>query len=125
MPFHCLAFGSAGELSSQLAGDEAKIYFHPSTALHPRKRIDSLLWVDQFTLVTYFVVLPYLSTPELVQMSQDPFPYPPQMTNGGSPLAHLSLSLDAPFDPSGLLDAKYLQLPKRFPNWFPKRAPNW
>ncbi len=42
-----------------------------------------------------FLVLPYLPTSKLIQMSQDPLPYPPQMRNGGSPLAHLSLSADS------------------------------
>ncbi len=34
-------------------------------------------------------------------MSRDPLPCPPQMRNGGSPPAHLSLSSDATIDSSG------------------------
>ncbi len=34
-------------------------------------------------------------------MSRDPLPCPPQMRNGGSPPALLSLSLDATIDSSG------------------------
>jgi hypothetical protein len=41
-----------------------------------------------------FFVPPYLPTLELIQMSRDPLPYPPQMRNGGSPPAHLSSSSD-------------------------------
>jgi hypothetical protein len=32
---------------------------------------------------------------DLIQMNQDPISYPPQMRSGGSPPAHLSLSLDS------------------------------
>ena len=51
---------------------------------------------------------PLLPTPHLArrrrdlsQMSRDPLPCPPQMRNGGSPPAHLSLSSDATIDSSG------------------------
>jgi hypothetical protein len=48
-----------------------------------------------WTVFPYFLVLLYLSTLELIQISRDPIPYPPQMRNRGSPPAHLSLSLDS------------------------------
>ena len=51
-------------------------------------------------------------------MSRDPFlPCPPQMSNGGSPPAHSSLSSDALFDPSVWLKIKWSQPPPRAPEW--------
>ncbi len=184
-PFRCLAFSSAAKHQSPLAGGGAGIYFHPSSALHPKKHTD-LLHLGGATSVTVhvpsdtvlgfsrrypkysrltcllhltsssssrgsgvpgdyqvtspfavllsawqrsinrhrqggerefisipllpsipkntlippigligtpssfiFLVPPYLSTSELLQMSQNPLPCPPQMMNGGSPPAHL------------------------------------
>ncbi len=53
---------------------------------------------------------------ELVQMSRDSSPHPPpQMRNGGPPLAHLSTSSLS--DPSGWLQYKWLQPPPRAPDW--------
>ncbi len=72
-----------------------EIYFHLSSATHHQELTDPLHWVDWSTLAINFLVPPYLPTLELIQMSQDPLPYPPQIWNGGSPPAHLSLSLDS------------------------------
>jgi hypothetical protein len=48
-------------------------------------------------------------------MNRDPLPYPPQMRNGGSLLAHLSLSFLS--NPSGWLQYKWSQPPPRAPDW--------
>ncbi len=88
-----------------------EFYFCPSSALHPQKCTEPLHWVNRPTLVTYFLVPPYLPTSKLVQISQDPFVYPHQMRNGGSPPAHLSSSTDAPINPSGWLKLKWYQPP--------------
>jgi hypothetical protein len=50
-------------------------------------------------------------------MTRDPLPYPPQMRNGGSPLAHLFLSLDTPRDASYWLQCNWLQPPLHAPEW--------
>jgi hypothetical protein len=93
-------------------------YFHPSSALHPCKCTDPLHWVDRTSLGIYFLVPPYLPMLEIIQMSQDPFPYPLQMRNGGSPLAHLSSSLDTTLDTSYWLRCNWLQPPPRAPEWW-------
>jgi hypothetical protein len=93
-PFCCLAFGLAVEHQSLSARGGAGIYFHLSSATHHQELTDPLNWVDRSTLIIYFLVPPYLPTLELIQMSRDPLPYPPQMRNGGSPPAHLPPSLD-------------------------------
>ncbi len=50
-------------------------------------------------------------------MNQDPLPYPPQMRNGGSLPAHLSLSSDTPLDASYWLLRNWLQPPLCAPEW--------
>jgi hypothetical protein len=122
-PFCCLAFGSAAEHQSPLAGGGVGIYFHPSFALHPCKQTDPLSRVDRSTLFIYFIVPTYLPTLELVYMNQDPLPYPPQMRNGGSPPTHLSLSsLSNPF---AWLQYKWSQPPPRAPNCVPDAPDDW
>jgi hypothetical protein len=106
-----------------VGGGGAGIYFHPSSAIHPRKHTDPLNWVNQSTLVPYFLVPPYLPTLELVQMSQDPLGCLPQMRNGGSPPAHLSLS--TPSDHSGWLQHKWMQPPLHAPEWVCVAPANW
>jgi hypothetical protein len=70
----------------------------PSTRL--RRAINPLSWVDQAPPSSFIIVPPMT---ELLQMSQDPLPCPPQLRNGGSPPAYLSSSLDTPIDPHGWL----------------------
>ena len=103
-PFCCLAFGSAAKHQSPSAGGGVGIYFHLSSATHPQQRTDPFHWVDRSTLVIYFLVPPYLPMSELGQMSRDPLPNPPQMRNGESPPAHLSMSSLS--NPSGWLQYK-------------------
>jgi hypothetical protein len=97
-PFCSLAFGLAAEHQSPLAGGGAGIYFHLSSATNAPQRTDPLHRVDWSTLVIYFLVPLYLPTLELGQMSRDPLLCPPQMRNGGLPLAHLSPSNASPLD---------------------------
>ncbi len=56
-------------------------------------------------------------------MNQDPLPYPPQMRNGGSPPAHLSLSSLS--NPSAWLQYKWSQPPPRAPDWVRNAPDNW
>jgi hypothetical protein len=65
-PFCCLAFGSAAEHQSPLAGEGEGIYFHPFFALHPCKQTDPLSRVDWSTIFVYFIGSTYLFTLELV-----------------------------------------------------------
>jgi hypothetical protein len=55
------------------------------------------------------------STSELVIMGHPPLPPPPQMSNGGSPPAHLPSSYLS--DPSWWLQFKWSQPPSRAPEW--------
>ncbi len=83
-------------------------------ALHP---IDPLSQVDWSQPLSFILVLPYFPMTELLQMSLDSLPCPPQMRNGGLLLAHLSLSLDTLINPSGWLKIKWSQPPPRTPQW--------
>jgi hypothetical protein len=56
-------------------------------------------------------------------MNQGPLPYPPQMRNGGSPLAHLSSSSLS--NPSAWLQYKWSQPPPRAPNWVRDSPDDW
>jgi hypothetical protein len=55
-------------------------------------------------------------------MSRNPLPCPPQMRNGGSPPAHLSLSLDATIDSSGGWEEDVARLHSR---WEEEDASCW
>ncbi len=112
----CLWLGSKA-FNSFCGRGGVGIYFHPSSALHLQIHTDPLNWGDQSTLLIY-----YFSSyvPSYVRTSINesrPLPNPPQMSNGGSPPAHSSSSLDTPLDASYWLQCNWLQPPPRPPEW--------
>jgi hypothetical protein len=78
--------------------------------------------VGLITLFIYFIVPTYLPMLELVCMNRDPLPYPPQMSNGGSPPAHLSLSLDPPLMPPTCCNTNGCSLLHTLPTGWPANA---
>jgi hypothetical protein len=119
-PFRCLAFGSAAEHQSPLAGEGEGIYSHPFFALHPHKQTDPLSQVDRSTIFIYFIA--YVGT-NINESKPPPIPYPPQMRNGGLPPAHLpSSSLS---NPSAWRQYKWSQPPPHAPDWVCDAPDNW
>ncbi len=115
--FCCLAFCLRWSINSQrLGGGDENLFLSLPCPISLQRH-----WSPpsgrSVHLVIYFLFLLYLPMLEVGQMSQDPLPYPPQMRNGGPPLAHLSSSMDAHINPSGWLKFKCSQPPLRALDW--------